>query len=198
MRGEPVDFGMMFKGFDNYVPVLVVGILSSIPQFIFAGISLALNLSEVFTKILQERLGRGSESNFAPEIEGMPFLAEDLVLYFVIAGIVMLIFSIAWGVTFFFSLPILAENNVTPVEAISLSAAAGWNNVGGIILLCILQFFIALAGILLLCVGLFFALPLIYAANAYAYRQVFPFVERYFNIAPPPPSEYGFGGGNAS
>ena len=35
MRGEPVEFGMFFKGFDKFVPALVIGVINSIPSIIF-------------------------------------------------------------------------------------------------------------------------------------------------------------------
>jgi hypothetical protein len=36
-----------------------------------------------------------------------------------------------------------------------------------------------------------FVIPIIYAANAFAYRQVFPNFEPNFQTAPPPPNVYG-------
>ena len=66
-------------------------------------------------------------------------------------------------------------------------------------MLFIFEFLLALAGVLALCIGIFFVIPIIYAANAFAYRQVFPWVRDNFNMAPPPPTAYGdFGSGMAA
>ena len=48
-----------------------------------------------------------------------------------------------------------------------------------------------LAGFIALCIGWLFILPLIYAANAFAYRQVFPDTKPNFQNVPPPPTSYG-------
>src|SRR5204862_1772446 len=34
MNGEPVEFGMMFRGFDKFVPLMVIGLIQSIPEVI--------------------------------------------------------------------------------------------------------------------------------------------------------------------
>ncbi len=31
MRGQPVEFGMMFKGFEKFVPAMVIGLIEAIP-----------------------------------------------------------------------------------------------------------------------------------------------------------------------
>jgi uncharacterized membrane protein len=63
---------------------------------------------------------------------------------------------------------------MSPIEALKLSARAGWSNVGGIIVLAILGFLVALVGVLALCIGVLFVMPIIIVAWAFAYRQVFP------------------------
>ena len=34
MRNEPIEFGMMFKGFEKFVPLMVIGLIQSIPGII--------------------------------------------------------------------------------------------------------------------------------------------------------------------
>lgn len=72
-----------------------------------------------------------------------------------------------------------------------MSASAGWSNLGGIIVLFIFEFLICLLGLVALCLGILFVLPLVFAANAVAYRQVFPWIKGNFNMSPPPPAAYG-------
>lgn len=196
MRGETVDFGMMFKGFEKYVPAMVVGAISSVPQIVLSILSIAFDLGRIATQIIQQKTGMGGISNFTATDEAAPLIAGGLIITFLIIFVVYFLFSIGWGITFFFALPILAEHDIGPVEAIKLSARAGWSNPGGLIVLFIFEFFIALAGVIALCLGIFFVIPIIFAANAFAYRQVFPPIEQNFNLAPPPPTEYGnFGSG---
>ena len=198
MQGEMVDFGMMFKGFDKFVPAMVIGLINAIPQIILVILNLALNIGSIVVQMIQQA-GRGSRSNFAAQSDAAPVIAGGVIIIIVVVAIVFLLFSIAWGITFFFAMPILAEHNVSAIDAIKLSASAGWSNIGGIIVLVIFEVLIVLMGALALCVGIFFVLPIIYAANAFAYRQVFPWIEQRFNMAPPPPTAYGdFGSGMPS
>src|SRR3954454_11941590 len=43
MRGETVDVGMMFRGFDKFGVVIIVGLIQSIPTIIWTVLNLALN-----------------------------------------------------------------------------------------------------------------------------------------------------------
>ena len=47
MRGEPVDFGMMFKGFDKFVPLMVIGLIQAIPEIIGQGLRVAGQFAQI-------------------------------------------------------------------------------------------------------------------------------------------------------
>lgn len=197
MDGARADFGMLFSGFEKMGVAVIIGLVQSIPSIIWTIFSMALNVGSIFTEIIQKQTGRGYGNDFAMQNDMPPALAGGMLIVIVIAAVVMLIFSIGWAITFFFALPIVAEHDVTAMEAIKLSASAGWSNVGGLIALFIFEFLICLLGVLALCIGILFVIPIVFAANAFAYRQVFPWVRQNFNTAPPPPDQYGFGGGQA-
>ena len=187
MRHEPVDFGMMFKGFEKFVPAMVVGLIQSLPGIVWTVIDYGANIAS----LVGGGIGNGSSGNFY-QADGFesPILAGITAAY-VVLGLLFAIVSVVWGITFIFALPILAEHDVSPTEALKLSARAAWSNIGGIILLILIQVLIAIAGVLALCVGVFFVIPILYAATAFAYRQVFPLSDRQINFTPPPPTEYG-------
>jgi uncharacterized membrane protein len=185
MRGEPVDFAMMFKGFEKFVPVMIVGLLQAVPALVGQIMNWTLNIGDLVQRIILSRTGVGDTNGTEIAVAG-GFLS--LVAIFAVG---MLIFNFVWGISFAFSLPLIMERNIGPGEAITLSIRAGWSNFGGLILLFILEGLIALLGVLMLCFGIFFVLPIIYAANAFAYRQVFPLIEQQMNMAPPPPHQYG-------
>jgi uncharacterized membrane protein len=104
---------------------------------------------------------------------------------------------IIWTVAFQFAIPLVMEHNLGAMDAIKLSARAGLSNVGGIIVLYILCGLVGLLGLLALCLGYFVAVPVMYAAFAFAYRQVFPALfEKKFDTSPPPPGAYGTGFGS--
>lgn len=182
MRGEPVEFGEMFKGFNNFVPLMVLGILQALPEIIGQGLRFTANFRD---------FGSRGDSNLFQSDAANGILAGGMVAVVLIIGLIFFLLAIAFRITFFFAIPLAAERNLDVGAAIKLSARAAWSNVGGLILLFILEFFVALAGVLALCIGIIFVLPIIYAANAFAYRQVFPDLGQTFQNAPPQPDVYG-------
>ncbi|MEP6787310.1 MAG: hypothetical protein ABJB40_02685, partial [Acidobacteriota bacterium] len=57
MRREPVEFGMMFKGFEKFVPLMVIGVIQSIPGVIAQFVQYGVRFSQFAT-------GRGSGRGF--------------------------------------------------------------------------------------------------------------------------------------
>jgi len=164
MRGKSVDFALLFKGFENYIPAMALGVIKSLPNTISQGIYYAASLSGYLEKIQRQT------TEMAPDF-------AELGVILAISGIVILfliVFGTAWQLTFIFIFPLTADHNLKIGETIKLSARAGWSNASGLIILSFLQFFIALAGVVAFCVGSYFVLPIIQASSAVAYRQVFP------------------------
>lgn len=184
MRGEEINFGMMFFGFERFVPAMIVSLVVMLPYIIFQIFQLFFDFANIFAG---RAFGNHYQSNGSLEtvLAGIGFA---MILFFLFFFLVL----IAVNISMFFALPLIAERDLSAVEVMKLSASAAWANLGGIIVLCILEGLIMIAGMLALCFGLFFVLPLIYGANAFAYRQVFPQGEPPpLNTAPPMPNEYG-------
>ena len=186
MRSEQVEFGMMFKGFENFVPAMLVGLLAAIPEIISQGVRISIDLADL-----------GINGSLFQSDQARIALSTGLIVVAAIVGLGFFLASLALRVTLFFALPLITEHGLGAGDAIKLSAQSGWNNLGGIIVLSILEFFLVLGGLLLCIVGIFFVLPIIYAANAFAYRQVFPDNQQNFDSSPPPPSEYNNAFGQA-
>ena len=192
MRGEPIDFGMMFKGFEKFVPLMVIGLIQSIPGVIAQIIQYAAR----FAQIGMNGMGNGRDFDFFQSSGRDSMLAGGMAIVAVIVVIAFMIFALIWWAVFFFAIPLAMEYDMGPIDAIKLSARAGMSNIGGLIVLLIFEVLVMLVGILLICVGMFLvSIPVMYIANAFAYRQVFPLIEQQFNMTPPPPTAYGFGGG---
>lgn len=191
MRGEPIEFGMMFKGFERFVPLMVVGLIQSIPSIIYQGFDISVRFGNFGIESMLQ--GAGSRGNFFQEgVDPRILFASGYFIVILIVGIVLAIGSILWAITFAFAIPIAMENeSMSPIDALKLSARASWSNVGGIIVLAILSFLIALGGVIALCIGVLFVLPIIWVAWAFAYRQVFPDLNpTVFRNEPPPPDAY--------
>ncbi|HEX8288088.1 MAG TPA: hypothetical protein VF556_08835 [Pyrinomonadaceae bacterium] len=185
MRGQPVEFGMMFKGFERFVPAMVVGIISSLPEIAGEGLRITARFADFGNRV------SGNQSEFVAQSLPNFALSGGIIILIVCFAIVAFIISIAWKITFIFALPLIADRNLEIGDALKLSARAGWANWSGLLVLFIFQFLVALVGVLLLCVGVFFVIPIIQASTATAYRQVFPDNQLPFNNEPPRPDAYG-------
>jgi uncharacterized membrane protein len=197
MRGEPVEFGMMFKGFEKFVPLMVIGIVQAIPEIIGQGLRFGVQFANI--GLDANRDGRNidffqSRGN-SPDI--FAGVAAGVLIILAIVAVIIILFAVVWRMLLFFALPLAMEYDLGPVDAMKLSAQAAMANIGGLIVLFIFEFLITLLGMVLCVIGLFFiSIPIIYVANAFAYRQVFPWFEQQFNNMPPPPNAYGdFGSG---
>jgi len=170
MRGEPVEFGMMFKGFEKFVPLMVAGIVQSIPGIIYQAIKLASDVSTIAGSMSN---GSGSADFFQSETTGAAAAAGVTLL----SGTVIMGFGligIAWNLAFSFAIPLIVENEISIGDALKTSINAAVENIGGLLLLLLIECGVVILGLLAICLGIFVAIPVIYAANVFAYRMVFP------------------------
>jgi uncharacterized membrane protein len=126
----------------------------------------------------------------AQTLFGTPSNAYISVLF-----LVVYVSLIVLSLLLIFALPLVADHNLNFLDAVKLSGKAAINNLGGLIGLLCLSVLVAIVGAFALCIGLLVALPVIFAANVVAYRQVFPNKGPEFNnetlLPPPLPSAYG-------
>jgi hypothetical protein len=164
MSGRPVKFDMLFRGFDHFLPSLLVGIvpiavtLVLLPFFYLAIIAPAL----VFLPNAQN--GGQPDALTIVLFLGLQFLISCL-FSLVILFVQMLVM---------FACPLIVEYDLPAMEALRTSARAALANVFGLFGLMLINTLIGMVGLLACYVGAIFVLPLTYAAFAVAYRQVFP------------------------
>lgn len=183
MRDEPVDFGMMFKGFEKFLPLMLAGIIQAAPSIIGTVLQYTVDIARL--------VGGGSRGGdfYQP--------GADTVFAGISAGVLVMVIilslvGIVWSVALSFAVPLIMEHDLGVADALFTSAKAALSNAGGLIVLIILEVLVMLLGIIALCIGIFVAVPVVYAANVFAYRLVFPYFDRpNINTAPPPPTEYG-------
>lgn len=177
-RGEQADFGLVMSGFSKFIPALVVGFIWLLPSIILNTYNLTLRAVQALAIFNPNELTGG--------------VATVFWLFGILLNFTVLIASIIFWILFVFALPLLADKDLGLMEALKLSAKAGWANAGGLFVLILLIAGMLIAGVLALCIGFLFVLPIIYAAITVAYRQVFPAVEDFGqqNI-PPTPDNYG-------
>lgn len=185
MRDDPVDFGMMFKGFEKFLPLMLVGLIQAAPSLIATILQYTVDFARL--------VGGGSAGRdinfYQPDRDA---LFAGLSMGVLVVVIVLSLLGAVWSVALSFAIPLVMEHDLGVTDALLTSLKAALSNVGGLIVLIILEALVALLGVIALCVGIFVAIPVIYAANVFAYRMVFPYFDRpNINTTPPPPSEYG-------
>lgn len=169
MRNEPVNFGMLFKGFERFLPLMFIGLVLSVPDIGFQTVQFVVDINDLI-----KGGGIPIDRNFfqqAPPAQDQTFF----LLLFAAIALAFAIFGFVWKTLLFFAVPLAVEYGIGPIEAFKLSVSAALSNIGGLIVLTILEIVIALFGIFAFCIGIFVAIPVIWAANAFAYRQVFPY-----------------------
>jgi uncharacterized membrane protein len=172
MRGEPVEFGMLFKGFDYFTQALVAAAIQTLPVILVMAVGVVI--FAVFV-LLGASAGGGDAMPFAFSIGGAVF------------GLVASIASLIIHTFFLFAYPLIVDRNLSGLEAIKLSYRAALQNLSGIIGLILLVTGLSILGVLACYVGAFLVMPISFAAYAVAYRRVFPEHGSVGGPAPPPP-----------
>lgn len=170
--GKPINFEMLFKGFDYFMPSLLFMLILTVPTFIIMIASYVLMIG-VF-------------------IGGASLGSSGFIISTIIAVIIVLIMVVAMvcvHVLVMFSLPLIVDKRLNAWPSIVLSAKAVRANLSGVVGLMLVGMAAAFVGYLALCIGVYFVLPVILMSNALAYRKVFP-GNTAMGYAPPPPNAY--------
>jgi hypothetical protein len=181
MRGEPVEFGTLFKGFDYFAQSLIAALIQMIPMIVVLIPSYLIFFAVMFTSMPRTgRMEPDDASRFAFTILG----TEALFM------VVILTVAIVVGIFFMFTFPLIADRNMSGLDAVKLSIKAAKANFGGILCLMLLNVGLGIVGVICCYVGVFLVMPVSFAANAIAYRRVFPAISQNFASPPPPPSNW--------
>src|SRR6266436_860480 len=181
MRGEPVDFGILFKGFDHFAQSLIAALIQMIPMVVIMVPAYIIMFALMITSLPRGgRLDPDASSRFV-----ITFLGFELVFV-----VVILVVGIAVNIFFMFSFPLIADRGLSGLEAIKLSVKAGKANFGGILGLILVNVGVGILGVMACYVGVFFIMPISLASYAVAYRRVFPALSQNFPSPPPPPGNW--------
>ena len=161
MRGEPVAFDQLFKGFDYFVPSLIATLIQTVPLLV---ILVPTYVVGVVLFVLTAQPGRGGES---------PNLGLFFLFYFAAIAAVVVLGMLVTSL-FQFSYQLIVEHKLSGLEACKTSARAAMANYGGVLGLMLLNLLTGVLGVLACYVGAIAVLPISFAAFDVAYRQVFP------------------------
>jgi uncharacterized membrane protein len=177
-RGEPIEFGTLFKGFDYIGQSIIATLLHVIP--IMCIIIPAYILFYVFFLVAMVAQG-GQDPN------GFALLAVVVIYALFWLAVMAVVMFISIG--FMFVYPLIVDRGLGGFDAVKLSFKAAMANFWGLLGLIFLNFLLSVGGLLLCMVGVYFVLPISYSAIATAYEQVFGLREVIVapNTPPPPP-----------
>ncbi|MCS6873883.1 MAG: hypothetical protein N2Z23_10975 [Pyrinomonadaceae bacterium] len=155
-EGKKVNFESLFKGFNYFLPSLLVVLISSIPLLlmIIAPFLMIAALSALGFELAETR-------------GGVIFLG----LLFVEFILALLMVSI--NTLLVFSFPLMVNEGLSALEAVLLSSKAVLKNLAGVVKITLVASLLSLIGQLACGVGVFFVLPLIFAVITLAYLKIF-------------------------
>lgn len=163
LRGQPVEFAMLFKGFDYFLPGLVAAAIQFIPMFVI--------LVPFYIVMFVMMMSQAPQGRVSPD-EASAYLMTILLLYF---GFMIIVLIVSFAIMIFFLFPyaLIVDRKMAGLDAVKTSMKAGAANFGGILGLLLLNFLLILAGVLVCYVGAFFTMPISFASYATAYRKIF-------------------------
>ena len=177
-RGEKVEFGALFKGFDYFVPGLIVQLIKAVPIIILMVPFYLIMFAIMVTNMLR----RGEpDQGFM-----FKFFGFEMVFF-----LVLMVVGILIEIFFMFAFPLVVDRRLSALDAIKLSFKACKANLRGVIGLLLLNAAMGIVGVLCCFIGVYFYLPVSFASYAVAYRRVFPDMGvQGFPSPPPPPGSW--------
>jgi len=170
--GRPATFEKLFKGFDYFVPGLIVALIIMVPTFVF--------LFVVYIPMIGIAIAAPQMNEAALVV----FIIGVIVFELIVAIVMICIHSLI-----IFAFPLIVDRRLSGWQAVKLSAAAVWGNFAGIAGLFGVGILVIFVGYMLLCIGVYLALPIILMATTVAYRKIFPPLSPQ-QFMPPPPNAY--------
>ena len=173
-RGENVEFGILFKGFDFLGESIIATLIHVVPVVV-----ILVPFYIVFYGALFFLMPRNGEPD--------PGALITFFAVFFIFLILVLILVMVISVLFTFTYPLIVDRNMKGVDAVKLSARAALANFFPLLGLLLLTGVLGFCGVLLCYVGMFLVFPVTFAAMSIAYKQVFGISDGVQTVVGPPP-----------
>ncbi len=155
--GRPLNFETLFKGFEYFVPSLIVAVVIMVP--------ILLLLITVYIPMI----GMAIAGPRMRESEMIPFFIGIFIFELIVAVIM-----VCFHTLLMFAFPLIVDRKLSGLQAMKVSGKAVWNNLAGVAGLFGVSFLVGIVGYLALCVGFYLVIPLIFTSNAVAFRKIFP------------------------
>jgi len=180
-RGQPIEFGTLFKGFDFFGPSLVATLLHIVPILAIVIPAYFLFYISMIVSMTAATQGGGD-----PNPAALFGVMGAFGLFWLVVIVVVIFISIG----FTFAYPLIVDRKLQGFDAVKLSFKGAMANFWRLLGMSLLTSLMSLGGALLCYVGVFLVLPIAYAAIAAAYEQVYGLAgpgDINENLPPPPP-----------
>lgn len=155
---------LLFRGFDHFVQSLLATLFWAIPLMIVAvPLYIGLLVTMIMTMPAQNQAG--------------PPAGDDLALLFGMMGVFYGGMFLTWfllSAIFMFMYPLIVDRGMTGGRAAITSLKAAYANLGGVLMVSLMNAILSVLGLMMCYIGIVFVLPITYASCVIAYRQVFP------------------------
>lgn len=178
-RGEPVEFGLLFKGFEFFGPSVVATLIHAVPIVVVVVPMYLL----FYVSMVVSIAAQGNEPN------PVAFLGVMATFSLVLLVVFIAIIIISIGFTFVY--PLIVDRRLQGLDAVKLSFRAAMGNFWRLLGMMLLGGLLGICGMLICYVGIFLVFPITYGAVATAYEQVFGLSNTPApapDVPPPPPS----------
>jgi len=173
-RGQRVEFGTLFKGFDYLGESIIATLIHVIPVVV-----IIVPFYIAFYGVLFFILPRSGE----PDPQALIAFFAIFVVFLIIVMVLVMVIS----VLFTFTYPLLVDRHMKGIEAVRLSAKAALANFWPLLGLLLLTGLLGFCGVLLCYLGMFLVFPVTFAAMSMAYEQVFGISGEGPSVPGPPP-----------
>jgi uncharacterized membrane protein len=139
IRGEQVEFGNLFKGFDYFAEGLIAALIQMIPMVVVMVPAYIIMFVLMMTSMPRGgRMDPDASTRFL-----FTFFGFELVFIVIIVAV-----GIVVNIFFMFAFPLIADRGLSGLEATKLSIKAGKANFGGILGLLLLNVALGIVGVL--------------------------------------------------
>ena len=179
-RGLPIEFGMLFKGFDYFGQSVVAALLHVIPIMVVIVPAYIFLYISMFAAMA----AGAANPDSGPLATLMVFFV--VIVFYVFVLLVIIFISIG----FMFAYPLIVDRGLPGFEAVKLSFRAGLANFWRLLGLSLLGGLLGICGALLCYIGILLVFPITLSSVAAAYEQVFGLNQGAItpDLPPPPPT----------
>jgi uncharacterized membrane protein len=173
-RGQQVEFGTLFKGFDYLGESIIATLIHFVPMFaIIIPFYIAFYVALLFV------LPRSGDAEPGAMLGFLGIFFVFLIFILIIIAVISVLFA--------FTYPLIVDRRLGGIDAVKVSAKAALANFWPLLGLLLLNGLLQFCGLLLCYVGIFLVFPVAFSAMSVAYEQVFGITGEKFVVPGPPP-----------